>query len=71
MLYDALLEKEITVLQERLLTDKTRDLIHYRKEIQPLLEEEISCRYYLQEGRLRSMNRDDQQLEQALRVFNK
>ncbi|MDD4919457.1 MAG: S41 family peptidase [Bacteroidales bacterium] len=69
--YDALLEKEITVLQERLLTDKTRDLIHYRKEIQPLLEEEISCRYYLQEGRLRSMNRDDQQLEQALRVFNK
>ena len=67
--YEELLEKEIVALKERLLTDKARDLIHYRKEIQPLLEEEISCRYYMQEGRLRSMIREDSQLDKAISVF--
>ncbi|HHV03722.1 MAG: S41 family peptidase [Bacteroidales bacterium] len=69
--YEGLLKKEITALRERLLTDKAKDLMHYRKEIQPLLEEEICCRYYLQEGRLRSMIRDDLQLEKALSVLTK
>ena len=69
--YEELLGGEIAALRERLLTDKTKDLVHYRKEIQPLLEEEICCRYYLQEGRLRSMIRDDLQLEKALSVIAK
>ena len=43
--------------------------MHYRKEIQPLLEEEICSRYYLQEGRLRSMIRDDLQLEKAMSIL--
>jgi carboxyl-terminal processing protease len=67
--YEELLEKEIQALQERLHADKATDLMHYRKEIQPLLEEEICSRYYLQEGRLRSMIRDDLQLEKAMSIL--
>ncbi|NLA15903.1 MAG: S41 family peptidase [Bacteroidales bacterium] len=64
--YDQLLKKEIEALRTHLVTDKATDLNHYRAEIQPLLEEEISCRYYYQQGRLKSMIRDDNQLEKAL-----
>jgi carboxyl-terminal processing protease len=67
--YDQLIEKEITALKKALSAEKSRDLHHYREEIQPLLEEEIACRYYLQEGRLRSMIRDDLQLQKALSVL--
>ncbi len=67
--YDELIQNEITALINALSTEKARDLYHYRHEIQPLLEEEIACRYYLQEGRLRSMIRDDFQLQKALSVM--
>ncbi|MFA5301929.1 MAG: S41 family peptidase [Bacteroidales bacterium] len=66
--YSELIDKEISALKSALSADKARDLHHYRQEIQPLLEEEIACRYYLQEGRFRSMNRDDVQLYKALSV---
>jgi len=66
--YNKLIEKEIDALKNALSADKARDLHHYRHEIQPLLEEEIACRYYLQEGRFRSMIRDDVQLQKALSV---
>lgn len=69
--YDQLLEKEIIALKEHLHTDKVADLYHYREQIQPLLEEEICCRYYYQEGRLKSMIRDDNQLEKALEALKK
>ncbi|MDD4064644.1 MAG: peptidase S41, partial [Bacteroidales bacterium] len=59
---------EITALKKALSAEKARDLHHYRQEIQPLLEEEIACRYYLQEGRFKSMIRDDVQLQKALSV---
>lgn len=67
--YDKLLEKEIEALEKLLVMDKETDLFHYKEEIKPLLEEEISCRYYYQEGRLRSMIRDDVQLKKALDVL--
>lgn len=67
--YDNLLEKEIEALETLLVTDKETDLLHYKDEIKPLLEEEISCRYYYQEGRFRSMIRDDVQLKKALEVL--
>lgn len=69
--YEQLLEKEIKALKEHLVTDKVADLYHYREQIQPLLEEEICCRYYYQEGRLKSMIRDDNQLEKALEALKK
>jgi hypothetical protein len=34
-------------------------------EIKPLLEEEISGRYYYQRGRIESMIRNDKQLKEA------
>ena len=58
-------------VKEHLVTDKVADLYHYREQIQPLLEEEICCRYYYQEGRLKSMIRDDNQLEKALEALKK
>jgi len=67
--YEKLLEKEIKALETLLVTDKETDLFHYKDEIKPLLEEEINCRYYYQEGRLRSMIRDDVQLKKALEVL--
>lgn len=66
--YSELIQNEITALKKALSAEKARDLHHYRQEIQPLLEEEIACRYYLQEGRFKSMIRDDVQLQKALSV---
>jgi hypothetical protein len=67
--YEDLLAEKIAGLHKRLLTDKETDLKHYRAEIQSLLEEEICCRYFFQAGRLRSMIRNDSQLEKALMLF--
>lgn len=64
--YDESLASEIASLQERLKANKVDDLRHYESELKPLLEEEICCRYYFQEGRIKSIIRDDPQLKVAL-----
>lgn len=67
--YDTQLSEEIASLSSRLVTDKISDLRHYKDEIKPLLEEEICCRYYYQEGRMRNYLKNDDQLIRALSFF--
>ncbi len=67
--YDTLLADQIASLSQQLVTDKVTDLHHYRDEIKPLLEEEICCRYYFQQGSLRNFIKNDTQLDRALKLF--
>ncbi len=67
-LYDTL-KDEITVLQQKMSGDKGVDLIHFRPEIQRLLEEEICMVYYYQEGRVRSAIQRDTQIDSAIELL--
>ena len=48
-----LLEKEFTMLLEKIRSNKNNDLINNKEEIKKYLAEEIISRYYFQEGRIK------------------
>ena len=50
--------------------NKKADLVKYKPEIKQFLEEEISSRYYFQNGRLEASLKDDPELKAALAVLN-
>lgn len=64
--YDDMVGKEIAALEEKLAHDKKKDLEVFKPEIKRLIEEEIAVRYYYQEGRVRSILKDDSQLDKAV-----
>lgn len=64
--YDDVVEKEIAVLEEKLAHDKKKDLEVFKPEIKRLIEEEIAVRYYYQEGRVRALLKEDNQLKKAV-----
>ena len=47
-----------------------KDLLRHKAEIKRLLEEEICCAYYYQKGRVRSMLRNDLQLNRAVEILS-
>ncbi len=59
------IKEEIAMLEKRLKPGKMDVLRKSASEIKPLLEEEISGRYYFQRGRIESMIRNDKQLKEA------
>ena len=63
--YEEEVEKEIAILEKKLAHDKKKDLEVFKPEIKRLIEEEIAVRYYYQEGRIRSLIKDDSQLRKA------
>lgn len=67
--YDEVVAKEIAILQEKLTHDKKKDLEIFKPELKRLIEEEIAVRYYYQEGRVRSLLKDDSQLEKAVETL--
>ena len=64
--YDEVVEKEITVLEEKLAHDKKKDLEVFKLEIKRLIEEEIAVRYYYQKGRIRVLLKEDSQFDKAV-----
>ncbi|MHC1779946.1 MAG: S41 family peptidase [Bacteroidales bacterium] len=59
------IKDEMAILEKRLKPGKLSVLMKSAPEIKPLLEEEISSRYYYQRGRIESMIRNDNQLKAA------
>lgn len=68
--YYSIAQKEFDALQEKLKHDKNKDLQTFKEEIKELLAEEISSRYYYQEGRLITSLLDDIQLDKAVYIMD-
>ncbi len=64
------ISSDIEGLKIKLMHNKKTDLVKYKPEIKEFLEEEISSRYYFQNGRLEASLKDDPELKEALTVLN-
>ena len=64
-----ILEGEISLLLEKIRSNKKNDLIHNKEEIKQYISEEIVSRYYYQEGRIKERLKYDKDIEEALRLF--
>ena len=64
------LEEELSLLLEKIRTNKNNDLINNKKEIKQFLSEEIISRYYYQEGRIKERLKHDKDIEEALRLID-
>jgi len=60
---------EHEVFMARLNIEKNNELLQSEKNIRKLLSEEIISRYYFQKGRLAFAMRNDEQIEQALKLI--
>jgi carboxyl-terminal processing protease len=60
---------QIDVLKKQMEHNKENDLQTHKKEISQLINEEISARYYYQQGRVRSMLTEDKQLDEAVKIL--
>jgi carboxyl-terminal processing protease len=67
-LYDAI-QTELDTLRSKIRHDKRSKLMLFRAELQQLLEDEICARYYYDEGRFRSMLRNDKQANAAIEAL--
>jgi len=63
-------KNEFTALHTKISHDKKQDLLKHREEVTRLLENEIVSRYYYLKGRIRQGLRTDNELKEALRVFD-
>ena len=52
------------------MNNKKDDFIKFKTEIKQFLEEEISSRYYYQNGRLEASFKDDDELKEAEKILN-
>jgi len=68
--YYDLVENQLSQLQKDLKRDKDKDLNTFKKEISELISEEISSRYYYQNGRLKTMLKSDPIIDSALNVLS-
>ncbi|MCY7410589.1 MAG: S41 family peptidase [Chitinophagales bacterium] len=68
--YWAALKEDYEHLQSEMKHDKENDLVKFKDEIKGLLEEEISMRYYYQNGRIEASLKDDPEVAKAIEVLN-
>tara|TARA_B100000674_G_scaffold57015_1_gene39715 strand:- start:21178 stop:22839 length:1662 start_codon:yes stop_codon:yes gene_type:complete len=64
-----LLETELSILLEKVKSNKNYDLINNKEEVKKYLAEEIISRYYFQEGRIKERLKYDKDIEEALRLL--
>lgn len=64
------IEEQIASLKKKVFHNKEQDLKKFKIEIKDLLEEEISSRYYLQEGMIEASFNDDPQILQAIEILS-
>ena len=67
--YDSEVVKQLDELKRAAAGDKAQDLLRHKGEIKQLLEEEICGAYFYRKGRIRSMLRQDVQLERAVEIL--
>jgi carboxyl-terminal processing protease len=68
--YYELAEEEFSLLEDKLIHNKLKDLETFEKEIRKILEEEIVSRYYYQAGRILAQMQENVQLDKAREVLN-
>ena len=68
--YNAQTLSQIEAVTKLTESNKTKDLHRHQAELKRLLEEEICSVYYYTKGRVRSMLREDVQLEKAMEVLS-
>jgi carboxyl-terminal processing protease len=56
-------------LKAKLIARKKSDLITFKNEIKQLIESEIACRYYYQDGRVEASFKYDDDIKEALKTF--
>ena len=64
-----ILETEISLLLEKIRSNKSNDLINNKEEIKQYISEEIVSRYYYQEGRIKQRLKYDKDIDEALRLI--
>ncbi|MCL2727330.1 MAG: S41 family peptidase [Bacteroidales bacterium] len=67
--YDSLVVKQLSDFIEITTGDTSRELLRHKAEIKRLIEEEICCIFFYQKGRIRSMLRNDIQVDKAIEVL--
>ena len=63
------IKKEIKQLESKLKTDKSQDLIKFKQEIKPILEEEIVKRYFYPEGKIEFNLRYDESIKKSEEIL--
>lgn len=66
--FDAI-EGEYNALKDKILHDKSQDLITFKDEVKLLLKDEIVGRYYYQKGRVIASLSDDPEIAKAIEVL--
>lgn len=67
--YYELSEESFQQLKETITHNKDNDMIHFRNEIEQLLQEEIVGRFYYQQGRIRAGLDGDVQVQKAIEIL--
>lgn len=68
--YYDLVKNQLLQLQKDLKSDKDKDLNTFKDEISKLISEEISSRYYYQNGRFETMLKSDPIIDTALNILS-
>ncbi|MDR2586555.1 MAG: S41 family peptidase [Prevotellaceae bacterium] len=68
--YDSLVVQQLNDIKKITTGDRSKDLLRHKTEVKRLLEEEICATYYYQKGRIRSMLRNDIQLNRAIEILS-
>jgi carboxyl-terminal processing protease len=68
--YDAEVIQQLNHIKTITSGDKAKDLLRHKAEIKRLIEGEICCIYFYQKGRIRSMLRNDIQLDKAIEILS-
>jgi carboxyl-terminal processing protease len=67
--YYANVSADYEKLKAKLVAKKKTDLITFKSEIKQLIESEIACRYYYQDGRVEASFKYDDDIKEALKVL--
>jgi len=67
--YDSLVVKQLSDFIATTIGDTSSELMRHKSEIKRLIEEEICCIFFYQKGRIRSMLRNDIQIDKAIEIL--
>ena len=67
--YYANVSADYEKLKAKIVAKKKTDLTTFKSEIKQLIESEIACRYYYQDGRVEASFKYDDDIKQALKVL--
>ncbi len=64
------LDTEIKTLENKINTEKKEGLVKYQKEITKLIERDIISRFYYQTGKIQIGLKNDEEIEEAIKLIN-